>query len=104
MKIGVVVLGLASIAAGILNLIWGEFESAHQPIQAFGDHIPGVTFFAYLAAIWLIAGGSAIVFDRTVGIGSPCLERGKAYGSIHARKEYFSIETGWGPQFSQHFF
>jgi hypothetical protein len=36
MKIGVVVLGLASIAAGILDLIWGEFESAHQPIQAFG--------------------------------------------------------------------
>ena len=35
--------------------------------------IPGVTFFAYLAAIWLIAGGSAIVFDRTVGIGAVML-------------------------------
>ncbi len=73
MKIGVGVLGLASIAAGILDLIWGEFESAHQPVQAFGDHIPGVTFFAYLTAIWLIVGGAAILYERTARIGAVML-------------------------------
>lgn len=73
MKIGVWVLGLASIAAGVLDLIWGEFESAHQPVQAFGDHIPDVTFFAYLTAIWLITGGAAILFERTARIGAVML-------------------------------
>ena len=73
MKIGVIVLGLASIAAGVLDLIWGEFESAHQPVQAFGDHIPGVTFFAYLTAVWLIAGGAAILIERTARIGAVML-------------------------------
>ena len=73
MKLGIWLLGLASIAAGVLDLIWGEFESAHQPIQAYGDHIPGVTFFAYITAIWLIAGGAAILFERTARIGAVML-------------------------------
>src|SRR5579871_4507832 len=70
MKIGVWFLGLASIAAGILDLIWGEFEAAHQPIQAFSDHIPGVTILAYVTALWLIAGGAAILVERTASIGA----------------------------------
>lgn len=73
MKIGAVVLGLASIAAGVLDLVWRDFESAHQPIQAWGDHIPGVTFFAYVTAIWLIVGGAAILFERTARIGAVML-------------------------------
>ena len=73
MKIGVVVLGVASIAAGILDLIWREFEAAHQPIQALAEHIPGVTFFAYLTAAWLIVGGAAILFERTARIGAVML-------------------------------
>ena len=73
MKIGVVVLGVASIAAGVLDLIWGEFEAAHQPIQALAEHIPGVTFFAYLTAAWLIAGGTAILFERTARAGAVML-------------------------------
>jgi uncharacterized membrane protein YphA (DoxX/SURF4 family) len=73
MKIGVIVVGLASITAGVLDLIWGEFESAHQPIQAFGDHIPGVTFFAYLTAIWLIVGGAFVLIERTARIGAVML-------------------------------
>lgn len=28
-------------------------EPAHQPIQAFGDHIPGQEILAYIAAAWL---------------------------------------------------
>ena len=73
MRIGVYVYGIASIAAGILDLVWGEFESAHQPIQAWGDHIPGVTIFAYIAAIWLIAGGAAMLWHTSARFGAAAL-------------------------------
>jgi hypothetical protein len=73
MRSGIYVYGLASIAAGILDLIWGEFEPAHQPLQAWGDHIPGVTIFAYIAAIWLIAGGAAILWRRSARFGAAAL-------------------------------
>jgi len=32
-----------------------------DPFRPWGGHIPGVTIFAYIAAIWLIAGGAAIL-------------------------------------------
>jgi len=59
-----------SIAAGILDLIWGDFEAAHQPIQALGDHIAGREILAYIAAIWLVAGGAAILWRRTARVGA----------------------------------
>lgn len=64
------VFGLASIAAGILDLVWGEFEAAHQPIQALSDHIPGVKVLAYIAAIWLIVAGAAILWRTTEQAGA----------------------------------
>jgi uncharacterized membrane protein len=73
MRIGVYVFGLASVAAGILDLIWGEFDPGHQPLQAWGDHIPGVTVFACIAALWLIAGGAAILWRRTEHFGAAAL-------------------------------
>ena len=73
MRIGLAVYGIASVAAGILDLIWGEFEPAHQPLQAWGDHIPGVTVFAYIAAIWLIVGGAAILWRRSLRFGAAAL-------------------------------
>lgn len=88
MKIGAIVLGVASIAAGILDLIWGEFEAAHQPVHALGDHIPGVTFFAYVTAIWLMAGGVAILFERTARIGALMLAL-----------IYAAFATFWLPRF-----
>ncbi len=73
MRLGICVYGVASAAAGILDLIWGEFDPAEQPIQAFGDHIPGVRILAYLAAICLIAGGAAILWRRTARTGAVAL-------------------------------
>ena len=70
MRTGIYVYAAGSIAAGILDLIWGDFESAHQPIQALGDHIPGREILAYIAAIWLIAGGAAILWRRTARAGA----------------------------------
>lgn len=38
--LAVYLFGGASIVAGILDLVWGEFEAAHQPIAALGDYVP----------------------------------------------------------------
>jgi uncharacterized membrane protein YphA (DoxX/SURF4 family) len=73
MKIGVTVFGAASAAAGVLDLIWGEFEPAHQPLHAWGDHIPGATAFAYIAALWLIAGGMAVLWEPSRRLGAAAL-------------------------------
>lgn len=73
MRIGVYVFGIASVAAGIFDLIWGEFESAHQPIQSLGVHIPGVKILAYIAAVWLIAAGAAVKWHRTRRFGAMAL-------------------------------
>jgi hypothetical protein len=70
MPVGRYVFGIASIVAGVLDLIWGEFESAHQPIVAWGEHIAGVTIMAYIAALWLILGGAAMLSERTAAAGA----------------------------------
>ena len=88
MRAGVSVYAAGSIAAGILDLIWGDFEAAHQPIQAFGDYIPGREILAYIAAIWLIAGGAAILWRRTAQVGALAL------AAI-----YFIFAAFWLPRF-----
>ncbi|HET8826197.1 MAG TPA: hypothetical protein VFM77_13760 [Terriglobales bacterium] len=65
MKIGIYVYALAAVAYGITDLVWGEFDPSDQPFQAWGDHVPGATVFAYIAAIWLVAAGAALLFRRT---------------------------------------
>jgi uncharacterized membrane protein YphA (DoxX/SURF4 family) len=65
--------GLATVAAGIFDLVWGNFDADHQPIQAFGDHIPGVTILAYITAVWMIAGGAAILWRRSARAGGAAL-------------------------------
>jgi hypothetical protein len=73
MRAGIFLFGIASVAAGILELVWGEFEAAHQPIHALGDHIPGVKILAYLAALWLIAGGAAMLWRSSMRAGAAAL-------------------------------
>ncbi len=68
-KLGMVLTGLGSAVAGILDLIWGEFEPAHQPIQAWGDRIAHISVLAYVAAALLILGGIALSFKRTAKVG-----------------------------------
>ncbi|HYM78016.1 MAG TPA: hypothetical protein VE377_18720 [Candidatus Dormibacteraeota bacterium] len=62
MKIGVYVYGIAAVAYGITDLVWGEFDPSDQPLQAWGDHIPGARIFAYIAAIWLVVAGAALLW------------------------------------------
>ncbi len=73
MKVATWIFGAATALAGILNLIWREFEPAHQPIQAWSDHIPGVTVFALIVAVWLIAGGVALLVPPAARAGAAAL-------------------------------
>jgi uncharacterized membrane protein YphA (DoxX/SURF4 family) len=72
-RVGVYLYGLATIAAGIMDLRWGDFDPSHQPIQAFGDHIPGREILAYITAAWMIAAGAAILWRRSTRAGAIAL-------------------------------
>ena len=52
MRIGVYVFGIASATFGVLNLIWGEFEPGHQPLQAWSANACNLTVagVAWIAA------------------------------------------------------
>src|ERR1700722_14129360 len=70
MKVGVYFYGLATVAFGILDLIWGQFEKSHQPIQYLVEHMPGRQFLPYIAAGWMIAAGLATLWRRSARTGA----------------------------------
>ena len=65
--------GIASALAGLFDLIWAEFEPAHQPIQAWSDHIPGISILARIAAIWLIVAGLSLLIRPIARMGAAAL-------------------------------
>ncbi len=73
MKLGAYIFGIASAASGILDLVWGEFERDHQPLQAWGDWIASIRVLAYIGAAWLIVGGAAVLWKKTERFGAVAL-------------------------------
>jgi uncharacterized membrane protein len=70
MRVGVWFYGLATALTGILDIVWGEFEASHQPIKSLGQNLAGQRILAYIAGIWLVAAGLAILWRRTARIGA----------------------------------
>ncbi|MBV9304730.1 MAG: hypothetical protein JOZ45_01240, partial [Acidobacteriaceae bacterium] len=70
MRVGMWLYGLATVATGTLNIVWGEFESSHQPVNSLGQHIPGEHALAYLIGFWLVAAGLAILWRRATLMGA----------------------------------
>jgi uncharacterized membrane protein len=70
MKVGVWFYGLATALTGILNITWGDFDASHQPIQSLGKNFPGEHLLAYVAGVWLVAAGLAILWRRSEKIGA----------------------------------
>src|SRR5271163_2719371 len=70
MKIGIWFYGLATALTGILNIAWGDFDASHQPIQSLGKNFPGQHILAYVAGVWLVAAGLAILWQRSARIGA----------------------------------
>jgi len=71
--LGVWLLAFATVTAGAFDLMWRGFDSAHQPIQAFGDNIPGREVMAYITGVWMIAAGVAILWRRSAKAGAVAL-------------------------------
>jgi uncharacterized membrane protein YphA (DoxX/SURF4 family) len=73
-NLGLYLFGIANVAMGVLNLVWDNFDPAHQPIQAFGDTIPGRGIYAYIAGVLLVGGGIVILLrGRSARFGALAL-------------------------------
>ena len=72
-RAGVYLYAFGTAAAGVMDFIWGDLDPSHQPIQAFGDHIPGLRIIAYITAVWMIAGSVAILWRRSARAGAVAL-------------------------------
>lgn len=70
MKVGVWFYGLGSVLTGILTIVWGAFDASHQPIQSLGINLPGQHILAYVAGMWLVIAGLAILSRRTATIAA----------------------------------
>jgi hypothetical protein len=70
MKVGVWFYGLGTVLTGILDIAWGAFDASHQPIKFLGKDFPGQHILAYVAGVWLVAAGLAILWRRSARIGA----------------------------------
>jgi uncharacterized membrane protein len=70
LKVGVWFYGLATAITGILDIAWGDFDASHQPIKSLGVNLPAQHILAYVAGVWLVAGGLAILWRRSARIGA----------------------------------
>ncbi len=71
MKVGVWFYGLGTALTGILDIAWGAFDASHQPIQSLlGKNFPGQHILAYVAGIWLVAAGLAMLWRHSARIGA----------------------------------
>src|ERR1700735_1918738 len=70
MKVGIWFYGLGTVLTGILDIVWGDFDASHQPIRAMGMGFPARHILAYVAGVWLVAAGVAILWRRSAKIGA----------------------------------
>src|SRR5580692_6286940 len=70
MKVGVWFYGLGTVLTGVLDIAWGAFDASHQPIKALGINLPAQHILAYVAGVWLVAAGLAILWRSTARIGA----------------------------------
>jgi hypothetical protein len=88
MKVGVWFYGLGTALTGILDIAWGAFDASHQPIQSLGRNLSGQHILAYIAGVWLVAAGLAMLWRRSARIGA-------AASAI----AYLSFATFWLPRY-----
>ena len=70
MKVGVWFYGLGTVLTGILDIAWGAFDASHQPTKSLGMNLPTQYILAYVAGVWLVAAGLAILWRRSARMGA----------------------------------
>jgi uncharacterized membrane protein len=68
MKVGLWFYGLGTALTGILDIAWRAFDASHQPIKSLGN-VPGQNILACAGGAWLVAGGLAILWQRSAKLG-----------------------------------
>jgi uncharacterized membrane protein YphA (DoxX/SURF4 family) len=79
--------GIAAIVLGVSGLIFHDFATAWQPIQAFGDNVPHRELYAQVAAAGELLGGVAILYGPTI-----------RFGAILLGLLYFAFALLWVPR------
>jgi uncharacterized membrane protein YphA (DoxX/SURF4 family) len=87
-NLGLYLYAFGSFTAGVFDLMWGNFDASHQPLQAWGDNIPGATVFAYITGVWMVAGALALLWPHT-----------KRAGAAALAAIYFIFALFWLPRF-----
>jgi uncharacterized membrane protein len=72
-NLGLYMYAFGSFAAGVFDLLWRNFDADHQPLQAWGDNIPGATVFACIIGLAMIAGGLALLWQHSRRVGGAVL-------------------------------
>lgn len=70
MNFGYRVYGLASLALGVIGIVWHDFALAWQPVPA---HFPNYLLLAYLVAVTEILGGLTLLWRPTAISGAMTL-------------------------------
>jgi uncharacterized membrane protein YphA (DoxX/SURF4 family) len=68
-NLGSRVYGLGAVALGLVGLVWGDFATNWQPIQALPFTVPYRMALAYVAAACLLSAGVAIQWRRSAPAG-----------------------------------
>ncbi|MFL6257789.1 MAG: DoxX family protein [Pyrinomonadaceae bacterium] len=61
--------GLGAVALGLVGLVWGDFATVWQPVQALPFTVPHREALAYITAACLLSAGVAIQWRRSAPAG-----------------------------------
>jgi uncharacterized membrane protein YphA (DoxX/SURF4 family) len=92
---GLYLYAFGSFAAGVFDLIWRNFDTAHQPLQAWGDNIPGASVYACIIGVGMVTGALALLWRRS-----------QPTGGVLLAAIYFVFALFWLPRFytAPHYF
>jgi uncharacterized membrane protein len=104
MKIGIWFYGLGTALTGILDIAWGGFDASHQPIKFLDKNLPSQHILAYVAGVWLVLAGVAILSRRSARVGAAAsaiaylmfatMWLPRYYAGIHALGWRFAVVVG----------